>query len=1127
MAIKIAGEIENSFYNSTKLTKKELQAIAKTAASTSSTVDKSFRTGFDSVGTGFDKIENLAKKAFQVTAKVAMVAASAVTAVAAGAIQVGTAFEEQMSTVKALSGATDTEFNSLNEKAKELGENTKFSATEVGQAMEYMAMAGWKTSDMLGGLEGILNLAAASGEDLGSVSDIVTDALTAFGLKTSDSAHFADVLAAAATNSNTNVGMMGETFSYAAPLAGALGYSIEDTAIAIGLMANSGIKASAAGTNLRKIFAETTNGAKISAAAFGNMTIATTNTDGSMRDLKSIISDLRGSFSQMTESEKAINAESIAGKTAMSGLLAIVNASESDYDKLTEAIYNCQGAAEQMAEVRIDNLNGDVTLLKSGMEGLGIEIYEQMNTPLRDSVQGVTEFVGALNSKLKSTNIISNIATTIKNNIPTIKRELMDTGKAIYEFSEPFINVAKFILKNPDVIVSTLVGIGSALMSYKVAKGILGLVDSFKALGLVLTNPFAAAITAVALAIGGAAGIITHIKKANREMKKQNLAEHFGDIALSIEDLQEAAKNIIKTDAIEQVSNAISAFDDVESIVNSMKNSVSSLSKMNWKVSMGMELTKNEKNDYLSNIESFMQDAQAALEQKQYALNLSLNILTDDDAKGQGIRDQFNTFYSNSNEELTSLGAQLSETVNKAFEDDLLTIDEAKEIAELQRQISSITEKLASSEFDANMEVLGMKYAGGELDAESFQNLQGELQEQVSAATADLDEALKKAIASAKVQLSDGEIDSKQYETMVSEFKENYLEQVGTIELKASNFQTDTIMQQYAEELSTAMPEFNEKINDAFNLMMDNYENTGDMTYAFETLKMNLSNIDIDSTTKAALGDLYKQLQPSTENFENLKNKYAEYGMVIPQSISEGINNVEIIGALSGNMDSILHCASENLINNSEYSSILTKLEEQGEKIPEVLSNAMTENREVINQKSNVLYNNVGQDLQTQFNAGFDISVPVNLNYATLHNANAVSNSSLKGIPGYANGGIITQPTLATFAEKTAEAAIPLDGSQKSISLWKTAGEMLGVYSDYNALSKEDSFSSLSDGLEAAETTNYNSQSGAHITYSPTLQFYGGTPNKQDIVEAGKMSQDEFNLMMQRYEKDIGRLCFT
>ena len=256
-------------------------------------------------------MENVGKKFLPVTA--------AVTGLGTAAVKTAADFDSEMSKVSAISGAIGDDFDQLRAKAREMGAKTKFSASEAASAMEYMAMAGWKTSDMLNGIEGVMNLA--------TTSDIVTDALTAFGLSAADSGHFADILAAASSNANTNVSMMGETFKYCAPIAGALGFSAEDTAEAIGLMANSGIKASQAGTSLRTIMNNLSGEVTFVGKNIGEVTIATSNADGSMRSLNDILADCRVAFSGLSESEKAANAEALVGKNAMSGFLALMNSS--------------------------------------------------------------------------------------------------------------------------------------------------------------------------------------------------------------------------------------------------------------------------------------------------------------------------------------------------------------------------------------------------------------------------------------------------------------------------------------------------------------------------------------------------------------------------------------------------------------------------------------------------------------------------------------------------------------------------------------------------------------------------------------------------------------------------------
>ena len=384
-------------------------------------------------------------------------------------ISAGMDFDSQMSTVAAISGATGEEFEILRAKAQEMGATTAFSATESAQAMEYMAMAGWKTTDITNGLAGVMNLAAASGEDLATTSDIVTDAMTAFGMSADQSTYFADVLAQTATNANTNVGMMGETFKYVAPLAGAMGYNIEDMSAAIGLMANAGIKGSQSGTSLRNIITNLASPTDKVAGAMDDLGISLTDSDGKTKSFGETLSDLRISFADLDEVQKTQYASAIAGKEGMSGLLALINSSDEDFDKLTDSIKNCTGASEKMAEIRLDNLEGDVTLFKSALEGAQIAISDKLTPVLRNLVEKATDWLPTVQDKLLSaidvvmdigkylaqelTPILSSIGKSV---LPIIK-DALKSAKAIIEQLVPVIkNIWKFAEPVFKIVVDTI-----------------------------------------------------------------------------------------------------------------------------------------------------------------------------------------------------------------------------------------------------------------------------------------------------------------------------------------------------------------------------------------------------------------------------------------------------------------------------------------------------------------------------------------------------------------------------------------------------------------------------------------------------------------------------------------------
>lgn len=375
-----------------------------------------------------------------------MVVTGAVVGMGAAAVKTTADFDAEMSTVQSISGATGDDFDALREKALEMGSTTAFSASEAASAMEYMAMAGWSTEDMLDGIAGVMNAAAASGEDLAATSDILTDGLTAFGLAASDSAHFADVLVAAGNNANTSVAMMGETFKYAGAVCGTLGITVEDCAIATGLMGNAGIKASQAGTALRsglsKLIDPTTEAAK--AMEQYGFNIATTE-DGSV-DFMGTMQNLRSAMGDLDATTQAQALSTIFGTEAMSGWAAIVSASDEDFQNLTNAIYDCEGAAQAAADVKLDNLSGQITILKSTIEGIAIQIGDILMPTIRNVVARIQEWAAAFaaaDEDTKKTILtvagvvaaigplilgVSKVIKTVKNVVNAFK--LMKTGLA-------------------------------------------------------------------------------------------------------------------------------------------------------------------------------------------------------------------------------------------------------------------------------------------------------------------------------------------------------------------------------------------------------------------------------------------------------------------------------------------------------------------------------------------------------------------------------------------------------------------------------------------------------------------------------------------------------------------------
>ena len=440
--------------------------------------------GFNS---GIARMKNIATKGVSAIFVALTAVSSAIIGCGTAAVNVGSSFESAMDKVSAISGATGEDLEALTGKAKEMGATTKFSASESAEALQYMAMAGWQTEDMLEGISGIMSLSAADGLDLATTSDIVTDALTAFGLQAKDSGHFADVLAKASSSANTNVSMLGESFKYVAPLAGTMGYSVEDVSIALGLMANASVKGSMAGTSLKTALANLSAPTKNMKEVMDKYKISITDANDATLPLIDVIKELREKFGGLSEAEQTAAASTLFGKEAMSGMLAIINASDKDFDNLVENINDSKDAAEIMAKTMQDNLQGQITILRSALEGLGIELYEGMQEPLKEAAIEAQNYVNRLTSAFRdggltgmieeAGNIFGELAVKAADYAP-------EMVEAAFSFLEAFVrgiaSNSDKLIESAKKIVSTIVDNLVKLLPPEVQKPVKEAIENIK-----------------------------------------------------------------------------------------------------------------------------------------------------------------------------------------------------------------------------------------------------------------------------------------------------------------------------------------------------------------------------------------------------------------------------------------------------------------------------------------------------------------------------------------------------------------------------------------------------------------------------------------------------------------------
>lgn len=1078
MYIKIAGEIDKSLPESARLSKAELRAIAREASAASAATSTSFRKGlqesksvFDETKPMFDKFSNAAKKATKVT--VAAVTAASV-ALGTFSVKTGMAYESQMSTVRALSQASDADMLQLDKTAQHLGATTVWTAKESGQAMEYMAMAGWNAKQMVDAVPATMDLASASGEDLAEVSDIVTDSMTAFNMKAKEASHFTDVLAAAATSSNTNVGKLGESFKYAAPLAGSLGYSIEDTSLALGLMANSGIKASQAGTSMRSWLTRMAKPTDESAAAMKKLGLSLKDSHGKMKPLRTVIKETRSAFSGLSKSQKAQYAAMLAGKTGMSGLLAVVQSADGDFSKLSDAIDNCNGAAKKMADTKLDNLEGDVTLFKSAMDGAGLEIYDEIKEPLRDVVQEGTKWV-------------TNFAKEFKENFPTIKRYVSDAGEAIAQFATPLLQVGDWLVSHPDAIVGTITGIGTALITYKVASGVTNLATSLSSL-----SSSGLGILGITGAIGVVTGIAGAINEANRIAKDASLDEHFGNIALSMDDIKTVSKEIVGAKKLERVSELLSSMSKTKGFADELKEANSAIKKMHWKTSIGLEFSDSDKADYETNVKQYVDSAQKLIEQNGYEVNIATSLLFDDSPEKTQLLKNDNYFYKELDGEVSKLSdkinSKLQKGIKKGFSPDL-----QNEIDGLLNQMSEITNAFTKADTESSWKILETEWSGKALTADSFKNLKNEIQNNIKELEDGAKDARDTGITNAGRKKELGYIDQKEYEAEVKKYKDAYDKTTSEAKNRGIKFLLNSTLDTYGQDFLDG------KLSDADKGAM------GDMLSDIREMKPNYE-------TESAILDMEVALN------RNALTDFGDWYADVTGHEDKAIYKQ----AQQGADTYVKGYFGEKQGNNKKSDS---KKDIDFNFYPQFDLNK-------VSQSTNEVTSKIKGDFKTQLQEGVSADIPIK---ATGHLSQPIEflykdgggTSQSKGkVKKHAKGGIFSSPHIGMIAEAGySESIIPLDGSKNAYNLLGQTAQLMGVEPGLSALANQVIVLNSGPTGNPAVQEKKSMQQPVQINFAPVINMSGDT-DKKEIQNVLSDEYEKFKRFMKRYNKDGGRVEF-
>lgn len=868
--------------------------------------------------------------------KSAAVIGVASVAAAKKTIDVGKSFEAGMSEVQAISGASGKDLEKLSAKAKQMGATTKFSATESATALKYMAMAGWKTNQMVSGLSGVMNLAAASGEDLGTVSDIVTDSMTAFGLKAKDSGHFADVLAKASSSSNTNVAMMGETFKYVAPLAGSMKYSIEDTATAIGLMANAGIKGSQAGTELRSILTRLVKPPKDAAAALSALGISTTKADGSMKPMRQTMAELREKFSGLTDSQKSQYAAAIAGQEAMSGLLAIVNASDSDFNKLQKAIDNSSGAAKKQADIMNNNLQGALYDLGSAAEAVGIGIYEDIKTPLTKAVGVGTKQLRILSSKLKKggiKKIVPEEAINTVENLGTVAKAVGGGGlkvlgaaaKLVGNNMEVALPVATSLLtvfkgyKAVTTVVTAFRTVSAATEGASTGVQILGTAIQLFTGKTISATTATAAFKTVCTALGGPVGI--------------------GVVAVGALAAGVAAYALTQKKAVTEADRYYSSCTKLKKKQEEMAASIKSLHKENQK-----------------NVDSTRANGVHA-DQLYQRLTKLMNV----EHKSAGTKAQIVSVVKQLNELLPGLNLEYDKEADKLN----------KSTSAIKKNIAALKEQAMAKAYQKGMESAASKVAKADIENEKAIKKKTEATNKYNAAVEKMNQVTAR-VNQGKITTSSDEYKkasndlTKYYDAMMTANKA--VEQSGK-NLNAAQKELTTYTDKY-----TAQTNYTEYLKSLDDLAKQAKIKASDIPKSVgEGIKQ---GVYANPTSGKELKSLIK--------LDNLVNsdqlaKMQEQGMKIPQYLSKGISD----GSIS------FKSAAKQMQNAINWTDLIQKAKDAGVKVPDSVAQGISSGQYVVPTSVQAVKNLVTfEDLKAKAQQG-GVQVPDYL-------ANAITSGSGK-----------------------------------------------------------------------------------------------------------------------------------
>lgn len=1038
------------------------------------------------------------------------------------AVETYSEFEQEMATVSSIANATTSQYEMLEEAALSAGRSTIYTATESASALEYMSLAGWDVETSIAGLTPVLRMAAATGKELGTTSDLVTDSMGAMQMGVDELGTYLDKMIAANNNANTTAEELMQAMIKVGGTSRTVGADLDDTATALGIIANNGTKAEESGTALNAILTRlTSNGTALSELDVIGVSIF--NEEGKFIGLEEslrAINEATKDFSQERMTQTLTNLAGGRRNSIFQYLLDAVKESADTgidaWDRLEEKVANSTGALSRMYDTTTDTLQNAQAIWTSAKDDMKIRLVDVFSDDAK-------EFIFWMADRLpEATDSLVAFAEAHRGDFADA---LETAGEAIESVWDTGVAVGTWIINHKGAVVGSITAIGTALVGLKTASTVASLAEFFTGMA---SNPLGLFITACAAATGAVVGISAAIEQAEEKAIQANLADHFGDISLSLEELDTLARKIVGEDSLNGIAAMLEAAEQTSESLGNVTKIWSELQKEDWKINLGFDFDKEDSEAYASKLERYISGVEQYATDKGYEVHIAATVLF-----GEGSQQDIEAsqFYQSVQEELKQCGADLSQYLTKAMEDGIIIWDEEQYIQTLLEKVNTITSAISEAESQAKFDALALKYNGADLNAETFMQLQEDIGDYVSEAAEGAQSAYESAMAGYRLRLN---MDDTYTQEMFDADSQNalaaYYEVQGEAAVNGLNYMMDTIntaypemqrhLNQYQEDLAKILRAYSD--SDDIDLQND-WETNPYLVIrnmeaeAYAKVKDNL--IDED---RGALAELLGQMAPTVQQLQPIIQGLTEAGEELPEDIARFKDTYHLL---------------YNLVNEDQ------------EGVAVDLANAMSADDafsgflDDIGYEIDETYMTVQQKIDEAYQDGFDVSADLRVDLEVSESGldagissagKKMYNRSIYGaytenstlptkklhILSNAEGGIYTRPILTTFAENGPETAQPLDGSDRAKALWLKSGEILGMIPGgmtrdkamYNAIS-----STASGGSSAADKIQ--------IIYNPSIVIQGNAP-EEAVQRAVSMGIDELREMLEEIVAEKQRVSF-